>query len=225
MVGTFLAYASGHGRALIDRELYMPVSWLNDPCRCQDAEVPADLAFSTKPEQARQMIARAIAAGTSFRWVTADEAYGHAKYLQNWLSERDVFYVLAVRIDGSVTVPGGSAQVQDLIAALPQYAWYRRSAGKGAHGERMYDRARVQLPSPAAGRGRWVLARRRISDGEIAHYVCYGPATTTLQELIHVAATRWTIEMCFQSAKNEAGYTAPVAHINISRQILPGGVL
>jgi SRSO17 transposase len=92
-----------------------------------------------------------------------------------------------------------------VIAALPAHAWYRRSAGKGAHGERLHDWARVQLPAPAAGRGRWVLARRRISDGEIAHYVCYGPPATTLQELITVAATRWTIEMCFQSAKNEAG--------------------
>ena len=29
-VGVFLAYASGHGHALIDRELYLPQSWAQD---------------------------------------------------------------------------------------------------------------------------------------------------------------------------------------------------
>jgi SRSO17 transposase len=209
-VGTFLAYASRHGRALIDRELYMPASWLADGARCVEAEVPGGLEFATKPEQAKKMIARAIAAGVPFRWVTGDEVYGHAKHLQTWLSARDVFYVLAVKVDDTVTTADGTdTAVKELIAALPPRAWYRRSAAKGAHGERIYDWARIPLPAPAnrpgSSRGRWVLARRRISDGEISYYVCFGPAVTTLQELLTVAATRWTIEMCFQAAKNEAG--------------------
>jgi SRSO17 transposase len=34
-IGTFLAYASARGRALIDREPYMPAFWIDDrqpPC-------------------------------------------------------------------------------------------------------------------------------------------------------------------------------------------------
>ena len=36
-VGVFLAYASVHGHALIDRELYLPQSWTGDPDRCREA--------------------------------------------------------------------------------------------------------------------------------------------------------------------------------------------
>jgi SRSO17 transposase len=39
-LGVFLAYASGKGRAMIDRELYLPESWTDDPARCRAARVP-----------------------------------------------------------------------------------------------------------------------------------------------------------------------------------------
>ena len=44
-LGVFLTYASVTGRALVDRELYLPKSWTEDPDRCADAGVP-DLGLS-----------------------------------------------------------------------------------------------------------------------------------------------------------------------------------
>src|ERR1700722_13353725 len=41
-VGVFLAYASRYGHAPIDRELYLPQSWTEDPERCRDAGIPQD---------------------------------------------------------------------------------------------------------------------------------------------------------------------------------------
>src|SRR6202035_920464 len=84
-VGVFLAYASARGHALIDRELYLPQSWTDDPERCRAAGIPDDVEFATKPRQAQEMIARTIAAGVPFAWFTADETYGQAKWLQAWL--------------------------------------------------------------------------------------------------------------------------------------------
>src|SRR3954463_14418174 len=75
-IGTFLAYASPKGRALIDRELYLPKSWTEDPQRCAKAAVPDDVEFATKPQHAQAMIERAVAAGVPFAWFTADEAFG-----------------------------------------------------------------------------------------------------------------------------------------------------
>jgi SRSO17 transposase len=73
----FLAFAvPGGGRALADRELYLPQSWTDDRDRCRRACIPDDRQFATKPELARQMIERAIGAGMPFRWVAADEVYG-----------------------------------------------------------------------------------------------------------------------------------------------------
>lgn len=207
-VGTFLAYSSRRGRALIDRELYLPRSWTDDRERCRAAGVGDEVAFATKPAQATAMLERALAAGVPFRWFTADEAYGQIKALRVWLEARDVFHVLATKCND--TVPSHDlidARVDDLIADLPASAWRRRSCGEGAHGPRIYDWARVAIrPLHAPGRGHWVLARRSISDPtEIAYYICYAPAAATLDELIAVAGSRWTIEECFQTAKGEVG--------------------
>src|SRR5690348_4231616 len=62
-VGVFLAYASAHGHALIDRELYLPQSWADELERRRAAGIPHDVEFATKPRQAQAMIGRAIAAG------------------------------------------------------------------------------------------------------------------------------------------------------------------
>lgn len=226
-IGTFLCYASGKGRALIDRELYLPKSWTEDRQRCRDAAIPDEVAFATKPQQARAMLERAIEAGVPFAWFTADEAYGQNPGLRGWLQEQDISYVMATRCDDQVT--SGlftTTRVDTLIAKLPAGAWTRLSCGDGAHGPRRYDWARLPIRQtfPHDRRG-WVLARRSISDPtDIAYYVCFGPRGTRLRELVRVAGSRWAVEESFQTAKNEVGldqyqvrrYDAWYAHITLA---------
>jgi SRSO17 transposase len=66
-IGTFLAYVSARGHALIDRELYLPESWTTDRDRCRAAGVPDEVEFVTKPRQAMAMPARAFDAGCRSR--------------------------------------------------------------------------------------------------------------------------------------------------------------
>jgi hypothetical protein len=84
-------------------------------------------------------------------------------------------------------------------------AWKRRSCGPGAKGERVYDWAVATLPDSGtadAGFTRWLLIRRSITKPtELAYYLCHGPTSTTDEELIRVAGTRWAIEECSQTAK------------------------
>ena len=75
-IGVFLGYASMHGRALPDRELYLPKDWANDPERRAAAKVPDAVEFATKPQLAQRMIERAVAAPVPFAWITGDEIYG-----------------------------------------------------------------------------------------------------------------------------------------------------
>ncbi len=222
-IGTFLAYASRHGRTLIDRELYLPEhTWIADRERCRAAGIGDEVAFATKPKQFQVILARALDAGVPFAWVTADEAFGQNAELRGWMADRDVAFVMATRSTNLAT-PGG-VSVAELVADQPAGRWHRRSAGTGAHGERIYDWLRIAVPCDVPGRKRWVLARRSISDGELAYYHCFGPANTTLKTLVEVAGARWAIEECFQTAKNECGldhyqvrkYAAWYRHITLS---------
>lgn len=230
-IGTFLAYASARGRALIDRELYLPVSWTDDRDRCRAAGIDDEIGFATKNEHFRQMLQRTIDAGVPFAWVTADEAYGQVKHTRFWLEQRKVAYVMATKVNDTViTTRWAEARVDELIAALPRQRWKRLSGGPGAHGERVYDWARVAIrPCWEDAFGHWVLARRSVSDPtEIAYYVCYGPASSRLKDLVKVAAARWAVEECFQTAKGECGldhyqvrlYRAWYRHITLSMAAL-----
>jgi SRSO17 transposase len=226
-IGVFLAYASAAGHALIDRELYIPASWAGDRERCRAAGIPDEVQFATKPRLAQAMLERTLAAGVPFAWFTADEVYGQAKFLHAWLEERDVSYVLAIKCNDTLTMPGGQQRADELIAAVPARAWQRLAVGAGAHGPREYHWARVPVRAAAwrPGRGHWLLARRSLHDpDEIAYYACCGPVRARLIDLAWVAGSRWHIEECFQQAKNEAGldhyqvrsWRAWYAHITLS---------
>jgi SRSO17 transposase len=209
-VGVFLTYASTKGRALIDRELYLPTQWAADAARRAEAHVPEQVGFQTKPQLAQQMLARAVAAQVPAGWVTADEVYGGDARLRAWLEDHDLAYVLAVKATQPLWAHGeqGPAEVaaRELVAGLPARAWRRLSAGDGAKGPRVYDWARVALTRPGwPGRAFWLLARRRLTDGELAFYACFGPARTALAELVGVAGIRWAVEECFQAGKGQVG--------------------
>src|SRR5256885_2674755 len=70
--GVFAAYVSRHGHAFVDRALYLPKTWTDDPARLSAAHVPPGVTFATKPRLALAMVGRAIAAGVPFAWVAAD---------------------------------------------------------------------------------------------------------------------------------------------------------
>jgi SRSO17 transposase len=89
-IGVFLAYASPKGRALVDRELYLPKEWAADHDRRGEAHVPQRVGLATKPMLAQHMLERAVAAGVPARWVSGDEVYGGDARLRAWLEERDL---------------------------------------------------------------------------------------------------------------------------------------
>jgi SRSO17 transposase len=208
-VAVYLTYASRHGHAMLDRELYLPKSWTTDPQRCQAAGVPADIAFATKPQLATTMIGRALDAGVPARWVAADEVYGADPRLRAELEERRIGYVLAIGCDRRVTTATGTWRADQIPATLPTQAWQPLSCGQGAKGERVYDWALLALNPPAAsvdaGGCWWLLIRRHRRHGELAFYRCYAPTPTPLHALVAVAGRRWSVEESFQAGKELAG--------------------
>jgi SRSO17 transposase len=202
-IGVFLGYAGRHGRALIDRALYLPEGWAGAPERRAEAGIPEDVRFTTKPKLGRAMLARALEAGVPFAWVTADSVYGGDYALRRWLQDRRLGYVLAVTSAQRL----GFGRVDAWAEAVPAEGWHRLSAGDGAKGPRLYDWAYATDPSDAVpGWEKGLLIRRPIAaPDELTFYLTHAPDTVSLEALARVAGTRWTIEACFEAAKGEVG--------------------
>ena len=209
-IGVFLAYASRHGRAFVDRELYVPREWMDDRARCAEAGMRADRTFATKPQLALQMLERARQAGVQAKWVTADEVYGSDSKFRRTLEAQKQGFVVGVTSQQRLWIGFEQRMVREIATDAPQAAWQRISAGMGAKGPRLYDWLvhpfpPFNMPEPEVFR-RWLLVRRSISDPtEFAYYLCSGRPDTTPQELVRVAGTRWAIEDSFEAAKGEAG--------------------
>jgi SRSO17 transposase len=207
-VAVYLTYAAPRGHALIDRALYLPRCWADDPARCDDAQIPPDRrGFATKPALAAELVTRAAAAKIPAAWVAGDEVYGADPKLRATIRGHGLGYVLAVAANRWVPTPAGRVRVDRLPAMLPPWAWQKRSAGAGSHGDRLYSWAWVALlaeDDTDTGQHH-LLIRRNDTTGELAYLRCYCPRTTTLHTLVTVAGQRWRIEESFQAAKGLTG--------------------
>jgi SRSO17 transposase len=235
-IGTFLSYATPRGHVLLDRRLYLPESWCADSSRRAEAKVPAEVVFQTKPQQAREMLGHAWEQGVPMRWVTGDEVYGNDPSLRAFIQAQGRGYVLAVASTTPVWRLGpdqlpaapGAETMAAVVAGWPAGQWERLTVAEGEKGPRVYDWGRMlviesrhQRPGPTVG----LLARRSVSDpSEIAYYLAYSPEPVSLQTLAQVAATRYTVEQCFEEAKGETGldeyevrhYHSGYRHITLS---------
>jgi SRSO17 transposase len=216
-IGVFAAYVSRHGHAFIDRALYLPKAWTDDPARLAAGHVPPGTTFATKPRLALVMIERAIAAGVPFAWVAADSVYGVGE-IETALRRAGKGYVLGVTSShpfnawGDKPLLAGTAE--EIAQALPASAWVRLSAGDGTKGPRLYDWAYLELADLEAAEyddsrsGLWtrgLLVRRSIADGELAYFTTWCPAGTGIAMLVKVEGHRWAIEDAFETAKTELG--------------------
>jgi SRSO17 transposase len=206
-VAVFLTYAARRGHALIDRGLYLPRSWTDDPDRCAAAGVPAGVEFATKPALATAMITRAVAAEVPAAWVAGDEVYGADPTLRAAVRDHGLGSVLQVAANRHMPTDAGSIRVDELPAALPDRAWQRYSAGPGSKGPRYYSWAWIALlPEDDDDPGqRHLLIRRNDTTGELAYLRCQSPHPVPLSTLVRVAGQRWRIEENFHAAKGLTG--------------------
>jgi SRSO17 transposase len=215
-IGVFATYVSRHGHAFIDRALYLPKTWTDDLQRLAAAHVPAGTGFSTKPQLARAMIERAIAARLPFAWVAADSVYGVAD-IEMMLRRAGKGYVLGVTGKhhfGSWGKEPMAGPAYEIAAARAGSSWKRLSAGQGTKGPRLHDWTYIELADLDAAEfydgadGTWtrgLLVRRNIADGDLAFFSTWCPAGTTIDTLVGVEGRRWAIEDSFETAKNELG--------------------
>jgi SRSO17 transposase len=216
-IGVFAAYVSGKGHAFIDRQLYLPLDWTQNPARLRAAHVPEEVGFTTKPRLALSMVERAITAGVPFAWVAADTVYGTGE-VERALRRARKGYVLGVNatqpFSSWIGKPEVAGTAEAIARGLEPSAWVCLSAGEGTKGARLYDWAYLELADLEADEfnptlnGTWtrgLLIRRSLTEGDLAFFSTWCPAGTPVGTLVAVEGRRWAIEDAFETAKTELG--------------------
>jgi SRSO17 transposase len=233
-VGVFLIGVAPEGVALLDQQLYFPESWYEGETaagRCDEALIPEDLAFRTKPVIAATLIRNVAVLGvvTPDR-VMADEAYGRDGEFLDEMDRLGQRYVAEVpknttvwTADPAGCVPAYSGRGQPpkrptresvvsvaaLAADLPEGAWQRLQVREGAVGPLVFEFAAVRawaVRRRQSGPPIWVLIRRSLeATPEVKYYVSNGEAETALSVMALVACTRHQIEDFFEDTKGYLG--------------------
>jgi SRSO17 transposase len=220
------------GHVLLDRRLFLPEEWANDWERRQEAGVPEEVVFRSKPELALEMVRAADERGISFRWVGGDSLYGDSPGFVQGVRALDKWYVLDVSSSMHVwlsepeVIPAGQQgargrattrptvttkpiPVSEVLAQLPKVVWQRVVVAEGSQGPRTYEYAEVSvwfseegLPS---GPERLLIRRTLSQKAEIKYQRTNAPAKIPLAKVAQVGGTRWSVEEDFQTGKGECG--------------------
>lgn len=209
-VGVFLSYVTAQGHALIDRELYLPETWITDTARRQAAHIPETVTFQTKPELAQRMVQRAQSASLPINWVVADTVYGHSTNLRLWLEKQGYFYAMAVPANEVVCIQNAQGAYRIAEAAsieqqeLSAQDWQRFSMSQGTKGDRCFDWAILPLVHGGTVDGCHFLVLRRCIDdpSQKAYYLVFAPPGTSLHTIVLAIGARWSVEVDFENAKD-----------------------
>jgi len=229
-VGVFLAYVSPHGQLIVDKRLYLPASWTDDPERCEAAGVPKeDQAYQSKTELALGLLRHAQALGhLHAKWVTGDDAYGASPSFREGVAALGLWYLLDVPSNTPVwpqetewetpeyagrgrrpqARPVGRLEVRERAASLPAAAWREVTVAEGAQGPRTYRFAAERVRESTEGEPGgtlWLIHRENLDGSEARYYVSNAPEGTALETLARVAASRWPIETEIQAGKSYVG--------------------
>jgi SRSO17 transposase len=236
-IGVFLAYASRHGHTLLDTRLYLPEEeWAKDAARREEAGVPAEVVFRTKPQLAAELV---LGSGQALRhsWVTFDEGYGKDPGFLGRLEEAQERYIGEVPKSVRawlqrpvVEEPGRGSSgrprhkprvradqpapqtVEQIAAALPARAWQRLAFREGTKGTQQAEFARLRVVverDDLPGPELWLVVERGLDqEAKVKYYLSNAAPEVPLRTLAQVGHTRWPVEDCFLQGKQEVGLDA-----------------
>jgi SRSO17 transposase len=231
-IGVFLAHVGPRGRALVDKRLWLPKEWTDDPPRCEAAGVPKEAqVYQSKPELALALLRRARALGhLQAEWVTGDDAYGVSPEFRDGVAAEGFLFMLEVPSNTPVwpvatlwdtpaysgsgrprkprPEPGQRREARERAAALPPEAWQEVNVGEGAQGPRVYRFAAERVRDSrdgVPGEEVWLVHRQNLDGSEPRTYFSNAPPPTPLTILGRVAAARWPIETELETNKSDIG--------------------
>jgi SRSO17 transposase len=223
-VGVFLAYAAQAGYAPLDRRLYLPEDWADDPARREKCHIPPGVKFQEKWRIALDLLDRSLP-GLPHGWVTGDDEFGRAGDFRAALRRRRERYVLDVPCDTTVRdlerrrpprrkagvgrkreVPFRRADAW--AASQPESRWERVTVRDGAKGPLVVDAMTVWVRAKRDGRigpEERLVVIRPVGESRVDYALTDAGPEVPLAELVRVRSQRHRIEEVFEAGNGEVG--------------------
>ena len=224
-LGVFLAYAAPGGYAPLDRRLYLPKDWADDPARRAKCHVPEEVEFQESWRIAVDLLER-CRKDLPHAWVTGDDEMGRPAQFRGWLRRHGERYVLDVPCNTNVRdlecrrpprrragrgrkreVPFRRADAW--VARQPDSRWTRLTVRDGERGPLQVDAMTVRVRAKDERRigpeERLVVMRTVEAAPRTDYSLSNAGPEVPLSELVRVRFTRHRIEEVFGAAKGEVG--------------------
>jgi SRSO17 transposase len=230
-VAVSLSIANHSASLPVAYQLYLPKGWIQDAARREEAGVPPDVCFKTKPEIALEQIRWACKAGLPRGVGLMDAAYGSDSRLRTGMTALGLSYVAGIqprilvwpsgvgpRRKGKPLNNTGRRDEPDLISAkklarsLPTNAWRTIQWREGSADwlSSRFARVRVLVGHsqlmPELLAQEWLLIEWPADEAEPTKYwLSTLPAEISFRRLVDLAKLRWRIERDYQELKQEVG--------------------
>jgi SRSO17 transposase len=233
-VAVFAVLTDGARHTPVDMRLYLPQRWLDDPARCDRAEIPTEARqMRSKTDLALEMVRAARARGMRFGWVGVDGGYGKEPAFLRALDEMGEVFVADVHCDQRVwSEPPGlhvpppqstrgrppgkqhaavdGITVEKLVAGFGADDWKRCVLRDSTRGPLRVDIAHRRVwvwdGEEAAAQCWHLIVRREVGTPKrIKYSLSNAAADTRLERLAQMQGARYWIERAFEDAKGECG--------------------
>jgi SRSO17 transposase len=219
-IGVSLTLATPQDHLPVDFELYLPESWTDVPARREEAKIPDDVEFKTKPQLALAMLRRAVAADLPRGTVLADEAYGNSVEFREGCKQLGLPFALAVRSTTKLWIAdalgrrrGDALEARQLGARLALDGAFRRYTWRHGTSQALSARFAFVRAVPLADDGRepskrdrvWLVCEWRDDEAHPSHFHLLTYRRRPFEHLVQLLKERWHTERVYQDLKEEFG--------------------
>jgi SRSO17 transposase len=218
-IGVFLGYVSSRGQALVDRRLYLPQEWADDPVRREKTHVPESVPFQKSWQIGLDLLDRS-SPDLPFAWVAGDDEFGRCAEFRAELRRRRLHYVLDVPCNtlirdlGELLTAGQRRppwrRVDAWAQAQPRSRWRKVHLGAASKGPKVVWalEAWVQTKDAegrAGRRERLTVIRTVDREPRCWYTLSNAAAEIPLATVVAVHGRRHGVEELFGAGKGEVG--------------------
>lgn len=202
----------------IDFELYLPEKWIEDAVLREEARIPSDRVFKTKPELALDMIRRAKDDELLGDIVLADSGYGDSSAFRAGLRDLGLDFAVAIKSNaglwlcGPTDDHGGQYSAREIAQRVGLDAFRRITWRNGTKGK-LSSRFCFRRVKPVQGEGEpedkeplWLVMEWLDGKTEPTKFVLTNlPKRMNKKEIIRIIKERWRTEILYEELKEELG--------------------